>query len=437
MLLTQNPPQVDSLQVERESAEPIVGPGFREMQVLQLCARSQSSSKAQAELRFQLSQPLVWQQLLTLGVRHRVLPLLYQHLSQFEGGLVPPQVLTALQTHCQENVEHNLRQTWVLLQLLEQFEQQQLAVIPFKGPLLAATVYQDLGLRRFTDLDLLIHPQQKPEAEALLQTAGYQLQQAMGWESSWIHEQQQVAVDLHWAIAPDYFPLAMPFEQLRSRLCPVELGGRAIGHLSPEDLLLVLCNSFCRDSIERKAKLSQLCDIAELLRTHPDLDWAYLFTQTYQMGIHRVLYSSLHLAHELLEAPLPEIFTHFWFNSLGSATGFGTARKSQGEAEGASDWPGQLDSPRSEVYPIQLKDALLLDKQQRSPQEPWWSADSAHNHSLALQLRDRRRDQLHYLLHNLADPMAGSDQTQGWGDHMQRLPELLWKYSDRWVRSWR
>ena len=61
-------------------------------------------------------------------------------------------------------------------------------------------------------------------------------------------------------------------------------------------------------------RIGWICDIAELLATNPDLDWPYCFELATDTGARRMLLLGLALAHELLQAPLPEqIFT--WIQS--------------------------------------------------------------------------------------------------------------------------
>ena len=49
-----------------------------------------------------------------------------------------------------------------------------------------------------------------------------------------------------------------------------------------------------------------LCDIAELIRKHPDLDWDKVCHTAKSMGMTRNLSVGLWLAHSLLDAPIPQ-----------------------------------------------------------------------------------------------------------------------------------
>jgi hypothetical protein len=53
-------------------------------------------------------------------------------------------------------------------------------------------------------------------------------------------------------------------------------------------------------------RIGWICDIAELLASNPDLDWSYTFELATHTGAQRMLLIGLALAHDLLQAPLPE-----------------------------------------------------------------------------------------------------------------------------------
>jgi hypothetical protein len=48
-----------------------------------------------------------------------------------------------------------------------------------------------------------------------------------------------------------------------------------------------------------------ICDVAELLRAHPELDWEKIVDRAETLGCRRILWLGLFLAYDLLQAPLP------------------------------------------------------------------------------------------------------------------------------------
>ena len=72
--------------------------------------------------------------------------------------------------------------------------------------------------------------------------------------------------------------------------------------LSPDCLLLLLCSHGAQ---HRWWQLKWVCDIAELLRQHPGLDWERVSLLAARSGNSRVLHLGLLLAHDLLAGDVP------------------------------------------------------------------------------------------------------------------------------------
>jgi len=72
--------------------------------------------------------------------------------------------------------------------------------------------------------------------------------------------------------------------------------------VSAEDLILILCVHGSKHLWER---LSWICDVAELVRARPDIDWGWVMEQARTTGSERMLFLGLFLAHALLDAVLP------------------------------------------------------------------------------------------------------------------------------------
>src|SRR5262249_7263798 len=152
--------------------------------------------------------------------------------------------------------------------------------IPYKGPTLAVAAYGRVGLREFSDLDILVKKADVLRAKELLVadgfTAGPPLTDAQ--ERALVESQhaycltrpdRSVLVELHWEVSPRHVSLPFQPERLWQRLDPVMLAGRPVMALAPEVLLPTLCEHGAKHLWER---LAWICDIAELVRAVPELD---------------------------------------------------------------------------------------------------------------------------------------------------------------------
>lgn len=285
-----------------------------EVKLLLCCARTGMDPENYERMRALLGEELDWFYLLRAALRHGMTPLLYWHLRALCPEAVPQQTLDYLTNYFHANARRNLFRSAKLHRILKLFETRGIDVVPFKGPVLAASLYGNLALRNFDDLDLLVKKSDVPAARELLMSLEYrpQLQLTGPQERSFRESQCQylfendetgVSVELHWAIAPKFFSFPLKAETLWQHLGRDSLGGSTILTLSPEDLLLVLCVHGAKHLWDR---LAWICDVAELVRSQTRLDWDLVTGQALRLGSARILFLGLYLANKLLETPLPK-----------------------------------------------------------------------------------------------------------------------------------
>jgi len=237
---------------------------------------------------------------------------------------MPPAVRADLKRQMQVDVQGNLSLTKELLRVKALFDEERIAMIPYKGPVLATSVYRDLAARPYTDLDILTHANDILPAVELLTSKGYQIvrpksltQARKSLQALWLqqlvkhspwayqivlwHPDLETMVEIHWRVMSKYI-FSSNAEQLWEDLQPISLAGSSVHTLSPENLIWFLCVHASKHQWER---LRWLCDIAELIRAYPHLNWNKVIEQAVDLKIQRRLYIGLLLANRLLEASLP------------------------------------------------------------------------------------------------------------------------------------
>jgi Uncharacterised nucleotidyltransferase len=277
-----------------------------EVELILCCARQRVAAGSGERIRALLQRELDWELLLRTALPQGVTPLLYHALSTTCPEAVPLQVIGFLRDRYNANARRNLLLSQELHRLLATLEAHSIRAIPFKGPLLAASAYGELALRHSYDLDLLVEPRDVEPTKAALASHGYTLEWGADWEWHLAEPDHRWLVDLHQDLAPRYFPAPGTFDELWARREPVLLAGRPVLTLGTEDLLIELGVQLAKDCREWKQRLAQICDTAELLRAHPDLDWDLVVRRARAMGGVRILLFDLHLASRLLDVPLPE-----------------------------------------------------------------------------------------------------------------------------------
>src|SRR5580700_6051998 len=105
---------------------------------------------------------LDWSDVIRLAEYHGVLPLAARNLIELgrvkDGRGLLPEVERSLRSAYEANLRRSLWFAAELTRIMQHFERLQLRALPYKGPALAQSLYRDLGLRSFSDLDFLISP---------------------------------------------------------------------------------------------------------------------------------------------------------------------------------------------------------------------------------------------------------------------------------------
>lgn len=293
--------------------KPLAFEAHHEIELLLCCARIDVDGGRAARVRELVQRVTNWEYLLQAALQHRVMPLLYWQLKALCPEAVPEDFMNRLRDYFFLNAARNHLLTEELCKLLKLLAKHNIAAVPYKGPALAAAVYGDLALRQFTDLDLMIHRRDVPQATQLLRSQGYQRQYQFtpAQEAAYLRSDCEhlfvkgdgpVFVDLHWALVRSYFSLELDMKGMWDRLEGISLDDMKVQTFGPEDLLMILCVHAGKDLWE---KLIWVCDVAELINTHRRLDWEQVVAVAHASGTQRMLFLGLFLAHNLLGTELP------------------------------------------------------------------------------------------------------------------------------------
>jgi hypothetical protein len=277
------------------------------------CARARLDETARRELNALLREGIDLAALTAEARRHGLVPVVCRHLE--EAGLNPHDVpdLAPLHAGALKDGAWSLAMAAELGAVLEALSSAGVTALAIKGPATAALGYEDLGLRTFSDLDLLIRPADLEQAWAVLETRGYSptLTLPRAWrarlrrrtyELTFQHSDGRRVVDLHWSLLRPGYSFTPGFDGVFARTTVVAIGPRSVPTLAAEPTLLFLLLHGAKHDWER---LGWLCDVGELLRRHPDLDWQAVIEWSAPVGRRRLIDVGLAMAHAMVDAPVP------------------------------------------------------------------------------------------------------------------------------------
>ncbi len=290
----------------------------QEISLLVGCARSQMNDEHRQQIRHLLSQPIDWSVVQHLARQHGTLPLLYQNLKQAGADLIDDPVLAELRSYSQGIAFQNSVFTRALLNVLNLLSAHDILALPFKGAVLAASAYKNISLRSFCDLDILIRQKDCLKAvEVLTSQANYRTSREWhflneSWELLYRRSYREISltngivtIDLHQALTVEhYLSTQFSFDELWHHRDSVEIAAQPIPIFAAPDLLLYLC---VHASKECWRKLKWICDIAEFVHVHPELDWQSLCQRAQVLHCERRLLTGLLLSQTLLGLPLPDV----------------------------------------------------------------------------------------------------------------------------------
>ena len=276
----------------------------REAELLLCCARTRMDESDGIRAGELLRRDLKWDYIVAAALQHRVATLLYWNL-RTRSENVPRHVLDTLANWCQEMTERNELMAVELAELLRELQTGGVDAIPFKGPVLAIGAYGNLSLRTFSDLDLIVRRRDIAAATEVLLSRNYRpigrkIADAPGEGQPYRVFQRvdgKVKVDLQSSIEDANFSFSLDRAEWSRERESVTYHQLTFPTLAPDVTLLVLCVHGCKHLWER---LIWIADVAEMVRSHPDLDWERLGKRARLLRVRRMLDTGLAMAGGLL-----------------------------------------------------------------------------------------------------------------------------------------
>lgn len=192
-------------------------------------------------------------------------------------------------------------------------------VVPvvLKGFHTARAYFEEPGVRRMSDVDLLIAPNLVHRAESALRASGFRATgpRMTPYKQDWIgagteervysveasDERTKWVIELHASLDRTYHPGAVArLDSQRSRTIPFEVCNRRLLALAPPVLLLALaCHCSQELGSSRLLRLVEIIRVIRIERTAGRLDWDDFFAMLGRTGAARYAYPALALAEDL------------------------------------------------------------------------------------------------------------------------------------------
>ena len=258
--------------------------------------------------------------LLIAASQHGILPLVYKTLKRLnDKNFLDTQhatlnaFLLELKQAYLSIARRNMLMSAELIHILKMLEKDGIDALAFKGPTLAQMAYGDITLRQYSDIDILIHSEDRKKAADLLEKKGYIALLSMGpkqeqvWyrnakEMSLYQPEKNIHIDLQWQFFDNDYPLHYTLDTLWKTARVISLNGNPVRTFSADSLLIYLCIHGSKHLWER---IGWIKDIDLLIRSEA-LNWKQIEREIDGSGFERMFLLGLYLANSYFKTPLPD-----------------------------------------------------------------------------------------------------------------------------------
>lgn len=281
------------------------------------CLLQRAGSRERSDLRIEtiVDADPDWNVILHLVSKHRLRSVLWEILTATEVDL-PESVTRILDERYRENTIRNLEYSQQLYELSDLFESNDIAALPYKGPVLAEVAYGGVGDRSFGDLDFLVAKEDVKAACELLEQHGYERINFAGlpvetlvdgvvfrWgrEFRFLDRDGRSPIELRFGFIGANSSDSAIFSDLWDRRTSTTLAGRTVAALSPEDRALLL---LVHGTKHGWRQLSWVYDVAQILQQ--DIDWEMVLMRAKQYRWRNAVLYGLAVVSELTTLSVPE-----------------------------------------------------------------------------------------------------------------------------------
>jgi len=283
-----------------------------EDELLLYCTRTHIDTTILEKVNLLVKKDLEWDYLIEMASKHKLMPLLYYNLQSLCSKKVPVIILNELKNYFYSNIRKNLLLTLELINILNLLKSNGITAIPYKGPILAILAYDNIGLRKFNDIDIFIEKSDVLKVKQILISNGYRPYFDLHHISdfNYIKTQREylfiskngILIEIHWNLQGPI--LTLPFEPkfLFENLGIVCINNSEISTFTDENLILVLALHIAKhDWVD----LSFFVDLSNFINNN-NIKWDELLKKAAKMNIKRILFINLIISKDLFDMKIPD-----------------------------------------------------------------------------------------------------------------------------------
>ncbi len=253
--------------------------------------------------------------LVEFAINQQVASLIYSNLKCFgKQDLIPSDHFALLKEKYIAAYGWNVVIFDELKFVLELFRKEGIETVVLKGPMLLDTVYKDWGVRKTSDLDLLVKKDDMNRARRILHEHNYSSSSKtamrkdgtpVSHHSAPMSRKRRPAIELHWTLRTNNQIIKIEIDEIWDRVKQGKIDKIDALFLSPEDTLLHLCvHHFYK--LNTNITYREINDIsAVIFRFKERLNWEQLLVNCHKYKLSHFVYAGLFFANEVIPDIIP------------------------------------------------------------------------------------------------------------------------------------
>lgn len=259
-----------------------------------------------------LDQVTDWDYLLPAAGKQGLSPLLFKIISEMGASdRLPPGAFEFLTRSYFASLMLNQRLFNELYPILQAFSDNSIPVMLLKGAALCQTVYDDMGLRPFGDIDILVSEADVQRAGHIMEELGFEIvlgiyrvsddhNAEFGWH--WAYHKGDNVIELHWDLTERSGPFHLDMDQYWQGAIPVKVEGHSALIMNEECQLIHLCLHQFKHQWQHIRDLTDVALLAEKIGAEGH--WDSMLKMARSQGLDRCVYFNLALANRVLGLPV-------------------------------------------------------------------------------------------------------------------------------------
>lgn len=277
-----------------------------EDRILFLCSRQEFTNRHKEYIvELCANNHIDWGYVFSIARKDGVAPLVGKNLCQIhpdELNITTKELEYFKQYQIQNMfIKHSMEK--IIREVLCYFDQKEIDVMFIKGEALNLTVYAKPWFTTSADIDLVLRPRHKIAfSDNDIKELNHYIYQYNKEKTIF---QQHLEYDLyehHDVTMNNIIPI--DFQRIwNDAILKTTTSGYQVYVMTPEDTLIALAVNSCR---KRYFYLKNLCDIAEVIQTFPDVNWDELVHKARQYHCNNIVFTALNTTQQTVGCLLPD-----------------------------------------------------------------------------------------------------------------------------------